>query len=377
MYSLRNYTWMSADPIRVGAYLDAMRAAIRPGDVVLDLGTGSGFFAVAACRLGAGRVYAIDPNPALVVGAELARANGCADRIEFIEGFSTGAQIDRADVIVSDIRGVTPLHGSSIPTIVDARERLLRPGGIILPTSDTLFLALIDSETAYKDHLSLDHPKFLDIDLAPVRRRLSNTMTRRYFESCDMLSAPSAWASIDYRTVTSPSFSTETDLIAERSGVAHGVAVWFDTDLYQGHGFSNSPASARVLYGQLFLPFPNPIELAAGEQLRVSLRATHTGNDYVWQWSGGVLGPESRDHFAQSTFRGEPFSTGVLRKRAPTFTPRLTEDGRVREWILSRMDGTATLAEIATEAHARFPEMFPTYARALGYAGEVAHEFGA
>ena len=59
MYHVADYDAMLADAARSGAYAAAIARAVRPGDVVVELGTGVGFFAVAAVRAGARRVYAI------------------------------------------------------------------------------------------------------------------------------------------------------------------------------------------------------------------------------------------------------------------------------------------------------------------------------
>lgn len=62
---------------------------MRPGDVVLDLGCGTGILGLLACRAGAARVYAVDEGKVIAIAKALARANGVADRITFIEGHST------------------------------------------------------------------------------------------------------------------------------------------------------------------------------------------------------------------------------------------------------------------------------------------------
>ena len=109
MYALHDYTRMIEDPLRVEAHVRALEATVRPDSVVVDLGTGTGLFAVVACRLGARRVFAIDLNDAIEVAAELARALGYADRIEFIQGDATKISLsERADVVVGDLRGGLP-----------------------------------------------------------------------------------------------------------------------------------------------------------------------------------------------------------------------------------------------------------------------------
>ena len=73
-----------ADRVRSDAYQRAIRALVREGDVVLDIGTGSGLLAMFACQAGASRVYAVERTSIASVARELARANGFADRIEVI-----------------------------------------------------------------------------------------------------------------------------------------------------------------------------------------------------------------------------------------------------------------------------------------------------
>src|ERR1041384_4653895 len=88
MYSLRFYGQMLADAPRMEAYTAALRQTVKPDSVVMDLGSGPGFFALLACKLGARRVYAVQPDSVISLARDVAAANGCADRIEFFESFS-------------------------------------------------------------------------------------------------------------------------------------------------------------------------------------------------------------------------------------------------------------------------------------------------
>src|SRR6185436_18926126 len=118
MYRLREYGQMIADLGRTAAYAKALERRVTPDSVVVDIGTGTGIFALLAARLGARKVYAID------YGRRIAAANGLSERIEFIQGFSTDVQLaEQADVIVSDIHGVLPAHDRSLFAIIDARDR--------------------------------------------------------------------------------------------------------------------------------------------------------------------------------------------------------------------------------------------------------------
>src|SRR5437867_10461320 len=107
MYSIYSYGQMLADTPRLDAYVAALKTTVKPGSVVLDLGCGPGVFALLACKLGARRVYAVEPDAVIQLAREAAVANGLADRIEFIQNFSTQITLpEPADIIISDLRGV-------------------------------------------------------------------------------------------------------------------------------------------------------------------------------------------------------------------------------------------------------------------------------
>jgi len=74
----------------------------------------------------------------------LAAANGFTDRIEFFQNDSRKTELpERVNVIVSDLRGVLPLYDQLIPSLEDARRRLLATGGIMIPMRDTLKAAVM------------------------------------------------------------------------------------------------------------------------------------------------------------------------------------------------------------------------------------------
>ena len=126
MYSVVEFGRMIADEVRMSAYEAAIRATVRPGSVVLDIGAGTGIMSLLACRAGARKLYAVEVGDASGVAGEIARANGLADRIELVQAKSTDITLpERADVIVSDLRGVLPLLQHHIPSILDARRRHL------------------------------------------------------------------------------------------------------------------------------------------------------------------------------------------------------------------------------------------------------------
>ncbi len=77
---------------------------VRPGQTVCDVGTGSGILAVAAAKLGADRVTAIDRDPvACRVAAGNVRKNGADGKIRLIQGNLLDAAAEHVELVVANI----------------------------------------------------------------------------------------------------------------------------------------------------------------------------------------------------------------------------------------------------------------------------------
>jgi protein arginine N-methyltransferase 1 len=311
MYSLHFYGQMLADAPRMDAYTAALRNAVKPDSVVLDLGCGPGVFALMACKFGARRVYAVEPDSIIGVAREAAVANGCLDRIEFFEGLSTEITLSEpASVIISDLRGVLPWFEQHIPSIIDARERLLARGGVLIPRRDVLWAAVVEAPEQYEDLVG-PWQKF-DLDLTAGTRLITNTWRKSYLKPEQLLADPVCWTTIDYYEVQNADVRGEISWNAARNGTAHGVAVWFDSELADGISFSNHPAAPKMIYGVGLFPFSQPVEVKEGERMQVRLAANLVQDGYVWRWDTDFL----KASFKQSTFYGVPLSQAQLRKSA-------------------------------------------------------------
>ena len=380
MYSIPAYGRMILDHRRMDAYMRALRQAVKPGSVVLDIGTGTGIFALLACQFGARRVYAIEPNDAIEVARETAAANGYAERIQFIQGRSTEVTLpERADVIVSDLRGVLPLFASHIPSVVDARKRFLAPGGTLIPRQDTLWVTMVEALDLYRQYAGpWDHNDY-GIDMRAAHQIVTNTWGKVKVTPEQLLVEPQAWAVLNYATVESPDSIGEVTWTVTRPGTAHGLNLWFDATLIEGVHFSNTPGEPELVYGSAFFPFSRPVPLAVGDTASVSLQAKLIEGDYIWRWDSRILDRGDRGRikasFAQSTFFGTPLSSTHLRKRASSHVPTLNEEGQIDLFIIGLMDGRNSLAEIARQISSRFPTRFATWTDALNRVGELSKKY--
>ncbi len=379
MYSVAGYGRMIADRARVAAYTEALRRAVRPGSVVLDIGTGTGFFAMLACRLGARKVYAIEPDNVIQLAREAARTNGYADRIHFIQDLSLRVELpERVDVIVSDLRSVLPWFQQHIATIIDARERLLAPGGILIPEQDIMWAAVVEMPDFYAQHVGHQPGDTPGFDMSAARRSGANAVTKARAEPKQLLTEPRQWATLDYKAVTDSNVDAQIGWTAARPGTAHGFVAWFDTILTQDIGFSNAPGGEPLLYGHAFFPWQEPVAVARGEAIAVSLRANLVGDDYIWRWNSRIMGSpgtaEPRAEFSQSSFVG-PQALERLRRGEAGYVPILNGRAEVDRFILDQIDGKRSLREIAEAVASQFPTEFQTWEAALAAVGELSFRY--
>jgi protein arginine N-methyltransferase 1 len=280
---------MIADQVRMEAYQEALKRAVTPESVVLDVGTGIGTFAILACRYGARRVFAVEPGDVLQLARRIARDNGVADRIEFIQDLSTRISLpEPADVMISDLRSVLPLFQHHIPSIIDARSRLLKPDAVLIPLRDTLWAAVVHAPDHYRQWTQ-PWSESLDVDMQATHPILTQMSRRAFASTNELLTEPLPWATLNYETIDSPNVRGSLDWTVTKASTGHGILVWFDTVLADGIGFSNAPGNAETIYGREIFPFSSEVEVDPGDTISVAFSADLVSDRYVWRWDTRVM----------------------------------------------------------------------------------------
>jgi predicted RNA methylase len=132
---LHYHQLMLADGVRNKLLAEAIERHVSSETNFLDIGAGTGVWAILAATLGAKRVVAVEIEEALIpVIFKHAQENGVAGKIEIIHGNIDDVKIrGKFDVIVSELFGSNALGEQTVASFVNLRNRFLAPGGVLIP----------------------------------------------------------------------------------------------------------------------------------------------------------------------------------------------------------------------------------------------------
>jgi precorrin-6B methylase 2 len=289
---------------RLTQYERAIAAVVRQGDVVLDLGTGSGLLAVLACRAGARRVYAIEASDAVQMGTLLTSTTEFAERIEFVHATSQKVALsEQVDVIVGDIHDTFGFQPGGLASIMDVRDRLLRPGGTLIPQATELMIAPLEAAALYAREIDVWNGCVHGVGLSSIRPFAVSHVHPGRFDSDQLLSPAAAIGTLDLARATSLHFSGSAVTTIHRDGIAHGLCGCFVTTLAGDIRMGNVPGdSSTTNFAQAFFPFDQPVPVAAGDEVSISIDS-HDG--HIARWRAAISrGGQRHAQFDHSTLNG-------------------------------------------------------------------------
>ncbi len=378
-YDYAGYASMLADERRLKAYSDALRKAVSDESVVLDLGSGTGFFSFLAVRYGARKVYAIEPNALIKLSKTLAAENSVAEHIEFIDEISTKIEIaEKADILVSDLHGTLPFFDKCLESIIDARERLLKPGARLMPEREKVFFALAEFEDFFNKNIAMNLADFGGFDFSSAGYLVTDRLLNAYAKDLELLSDPVLFAEWDYRTLTETEFQADLSFEVEREGTVHGLRAWFESYLDDEISLTNAPGFPDIVYGAPVFPFPEAVKVSKGDRVDCKIKAFERKDGYSWNWHtliGDASGKQTRE-FRQSTVRGEYVPPDEILKQSEYFIPEPTIENEVDLFILSRFDSETPIGDIAEDLSGEYPERFTDFEAALKRVVSVVQKYG-
>jgi type I protein arginine methyltransferase len=235
---------MLNDRDRTETYLRGIREVVKPGDVVLDIGTGTGVLAVAAARAGAAHVYAIEAATIADAAQAIFAASEVANRLTLIRGWSTRIELpERADVLVSEIIGGDPLEERVLQTTADARRRFLKPEARFIPSKIRVFGLAVTvpdkqlDQVCFSPRLTDKWQRWYGIDFNP----LASVVEESHSPSLRArTSAAAAWpiiserlllAEIDLKTFQETTVTRRVNAETSIAGVMNGLLMFLELEV--------------------------------------------------------------------------------------------------------------------------------------------------
>jgi len=278
-----------SDQVRVEAYAQALRETVRPGDVVLDIGTGPAVLAMLAARAGARRVYAIEGEPRVIpMTQQIIDQAGLGSVITLLPGISQEITLpEPVDVIVSELIGGLGNDEGMVPTLEDARDRFLRPEtGRMVPQRVDTYIAPVSAPEAHAQTATVyDH----DLVVPPEGAR---ERFRAYYSFLGgvppdrLLAAGQLVDHVDHFGTTETSFARTRVFEIVKPGVFSGFVAWFVACLSDHVVLDVSPGNPGTCWGQAYLPMPDQVSVQGGDGVELIFEATLDAGEpvphYIW-----------------------------------------------------------------------------------------------
>jgi len=266
---------MINDDERNAAYERALKSAVTPDSLVLEIGTGSGLVAMMAARAGARHVVTCEAVPIL---AELAKEtiarNGFAERITVLSKRSTQVELgkdlpEKADIFVSELINIGMLAPNMLPIIQHARANLVKPEAKIIPQAAVVWCMLIQC-----DHLASINPvrsvAGFDMGAFDIFRSPGYAQIDLGADPHEMLSGRVRVLDFDFRKAMKTEDLRPLAILASRAGTCHGVCFWFDLILDAETTYRSESRSRTNHWKQAIHFFPEPVEVEEGDRLDVA-----------------------------------------------------------------------------------------------------------
>jgi len=299
---------MICDRIRTECFRRAIESVVRPGDVVLDVGAGTGILSMFAARAGAARVYAVERTTIAALAEAMAEQNGFGEVIQVIHNDLIDVELpEPVDVIVSEWLGGFGIDEGMLPPVIAARDRWLKPGGVMIPRTVTAWTALVhDRYLAETVGFLRGAPYGLRLDglVEMTVNEISYSGAFRHLAATDIRSEPGRlWTtdahSITWEQVQAPQ-EAETPLRVRQPGTSNALALWFSADLAPGISLSVGPGDPPTHWGMTTAPLRSPVELTPDTVVRAKVRNAPARPIGTWtRWGIAMPGAAWEDHDEQ------------------------------------------------------------------------------
>ncbi len=297
------HRWMLRDSVRNEGYRRAIAQVVKPGDVVLDMGAGTGILSIFAAQAGARQVYAVERTEVVGVARRMIERNGFTDRITVVHEELESVRLpEKVDVIISEWMGGFGVDENMLAPLTIARDRWLKPGGKIIPNRVTAYIApasVVDFDEAMAHWQARQH----GVDLSVIAEITTNEMfmTQTYLTPDDLLAEAKVMWSHDAYTCSleeaDRSFESKQTFTSLHAGAFSGFVTWFAAELCEGMTLTNAVGAPDTHWGRILFPLDRAIEVTAGTPIQAELHCDPAGQGSCeFYWSAQIADGLREEH---------------------------------------------------------------------------------
>ena len=286
---------MLADKVRVNTYRDGIIRNVKPGDVVIDLGTGTGLLAFFAARSGARTLYAIDHSDFIDVAKQIGERNGIGNVVFVKTNSRDFVPPEKADVLLHEQIGRALFGENMIENLLDLKRRALKPSGRILPAQFDFYVEPMVKKEGHRVPFLWDiDDTGIDLSFLKSSTAIDPFKDRSYpYESIKghevdyFLTDPQPVLSLDLNAVQAASdIPTRFDVVRKvvRGGMLDGFCTYFRVRFDDTVSFDTSPFSPQTSWENLqFRTERKYYDL--GDEIRYSLALEVLYDSNTWRVS--------------------------------------------------------------------------------------------
>ncbi|KYQ92907.1 putative protein arginine methyltransferase [Tieghemostelium lacteum] len=262
--------------------------------IVLDVGSGTGILSMFAAKAGAKRVYAVEGSLMAGYCELLVRENHLhniitvlSKRMENVD--SEDIPEGKVDIIISEWMGFYLFHESMLNSVIEARDRWLKPNGIMFPSRAELYLQPVNMEPLYQSKVNFWNDVYgfdFSILKGPALERIHGVPLTDYIDKKQLVTEDEG--QVTGKLIREFNFSTVTCEELEDIVIDHikysfplnertkglkaiqGFCIWFIC-YFEGSQktvtLSTAPGDPETHWKQTTIPLPGDIQLQGGEEI--------------------------------------------------------------------------------------------------------------
>ena len=251
-----------------------------PGNRVLEVGCGSGLLSCVAAKLGATRVYAVEPTAMADTARELVRANGLGDVVQVLDGMVQDLPVHPVDFAFSELLNAQPYHEGVLPAM-DGAASWLVDGGVLAPRRLRVWAALArDTGSSQESRRARSEvariAEACGLECGPIVEAMGHAEVYPYLvDRVTVAGEPTLVHDLVLGRGLEP--PTSCDVVCRgEPGPVDGVAIWFEAILDDELVLGNAPGTPGH-WGHLVCSWPTEIPLRRDGSVTVRVTLDEDG----------------------------------------------------------------------------------------------------